>query len=64
MSAHPLWDATDLALDPVEQAVRDIAAGRPVVGGGGAGAAEERGDAGRGPDAATPREREREGDRG
>ncbi|MFD3335754.1 bifunctional 3,4-dihydroxy-2-butanone-4-phosphate synthase/GTP cyclohydrolase II [Streptomyces sp. NPDC058700] len=26
-----LWDATDLALDPVEQAVRDIAAGRPVV---------------------------------
>ncbi|MFF9429486.1 bifunctional 3,4-dihydroxy-2-butanone-4-phosphate synthase/GTP cyclohydrolase II [Streptomyces sp. NPDC014746] len=31
MSAHPLWDATDLALDPVEQAVRDIAAGRPVV---------------------------------
>lgn len=31
MSAHPLWDATDLALDPVEQAIRDIAAGRPVV---------------------------------
>ncbi|MEF9881753.1 bifunctional 3,4-dihydroxy-2-butanone-4-phosphate synthase/GTP cyclohydrolase II [Streptomyces sp. P9-A4] len=31
MNAHPLWDATDLALDPVEQAVRDIAAGRPVV---------------------------------
>ncbi|WP_435971150.1 bifunctional 3,4-dihydroxy-2-butanone-4-phosphate synthase/GTP cyclohydrolase II [Streptomyces sp. Qhu_M48] len=27
----PLWDATDLALDPVEQAIRDIAAGRPVV---------------------------------
>ncbi|MEW1697120.1 bifunctional 3,4-dihydroxy-2-butanone-4-phosphate synthase/GTP cyclohydrolase II [Streptomyces sp. NPDC093249] len=26
-----LWDVTDLALDPVEQAVRDIAAGRPVV---------------------------------
>ncbi|MFJ8661470.1 bifunctional 3,4-dihydroxy-2-butanone-4-phosphate synthase/GTP cyclohydrolase II [Streptomyces sp. NPDC093795] len=26
-----LWDATDLALDPVEQAIRDIAAGRPVV---------------------------------
>ncbi|MEX0174390.1 bifunctional 3,4-dihydroxy-2-butanone-4-phosphate synthase/GTP cyclohydrolase II [Streptomyces sp. LMG1-1-1.1] len=31
MNAHPLWDATDLALDPVEQAIRDIAAGRPVV---------------------------------
>ncbi|MFF7439074.1 bifunctional 3,4-dihydroxy-2-butanone-4-phosphate synthase/GTP cyclohydrolase II [Streptomyces sp. NPDC008122] len=31
MSALPMWDATDLALDPVEQAVRDIAAGRPVV---------------------------------
>ncbi|MFE7553179.1 bifunctional 3,4-dihydroxy-2-butanone-4-phosphate synthase/GTP cyclohydrolase II [Streptomyces gardneri] len=31
MSANPLWDATDLALDPVEQAIRDIAAGRPVV---------------------------------
>ncbi|MEV4427109.1 bifunctional 3,4-dihydroxy-2-butanone-4-phosphate synthase/GTP cyclohydrolase II [Streptomyces sp. R-07] len=31
MSALPLWDATDLALDPVEQAIRDIAAGRPVV---------------------------------
>ncbi|MER5967698.1 bifunctional 3,4-dihydroxy-2-butanone-4-phosphate synthase/GTP cyclohydrolase II [Streptomyces sp. NPDC002057] len=28
---NPLWDATDLALDPVEQAIRDIAAGRPVV---------------------------------
>ncbi|MEU2118371.1 bifunctional 3,4-dihydroxy-2-butanone-4-phosphate synthase/GTP cyclohydrolase II [Streptomyces sp. NPDC016459] len=26
-----LWDATHLALDPVEQAIRDIAAGRPVV---------------------------------
>ncbi|NKY15020.1 bifunctional 3,4-dihydroxy-2-butanone-4-phosphate synthase/GTP cyclohydrolase II [Streptomyces somaliensis] len=25
------WDTDDLALDPVEQAVRDIAAGRPVV---------------------------------
>lgn len=25
------WDTADLALDPVEQAVRDIAAGRPVV---------------------------------
>ncbi|MFV2118477.1 3,4-dihydroxy-2-butanone-4-phosphate synthase, partial [Streptomyces sp. Act-28] len=25
------WDAADLALDPVEQAIRDIAAGRPVV---------------------------------
>ncbi|MFF8291935.1 bifunctional 3,4-dihydroxy-2-butanone-4-phosphate synthase/GTP cyclohydrolase II [Streptomyces sp. NPDC016309] len=31
MSSLPLWDATDLALDPVEQAIRDIAAGRPVV---------------------------------
>ena len=31
MSALPVWDATDLALDPVEQAIRDIAAGRPVV---------------------------------
>ncbi|WP_406056505.1 bifunctional 3,4-dihydroxy-2-butanone-4-phosphate synthase/GTP cyclohydrolase II [Streptomyces sp. NBC_01077] len=31
MNALPLWDATDLALDPVEQAIRDIAAGRPVV---------------------------------
>ncbi|AJF64128.1 bifunctional 3,4-dihydroxy-2-butanone-4-phosphate synthase/GTP cyclohydrolase II [Streptomyces vietnamensis] len=31
MNAHSLWDATDLALDPVEQAIRDIAAGRPVV---------------------------------
>ncbi|GEB61663.1 bifunctional 3,4-dihydroxy-2-butanone-4-phosphate synthase/GTP cyclohydrolase II [Streptomyces gardneri] len=31
MSTNPLWDATDLALDPVEQAIRDIAAGRPVV---------------------------------
>ncbi|MER7951157.1 bifunctional 3,4-dihydroxy-2-butanone-4-phosphate synthase/GTP cyclohydrolase II [Streptomyces sp. NPDC096079] len=30
-AAVPLWDATDLALDPVEQAIRDIAAGRPVV---------------------------------
>ncbi|WP_010468798.1 bifunctional 3,4-dihydroxy-2-butanone-4-phosphate synthase/GTP cyclohydrolase II [Streptomyces somaliensis] len=27
----PLWDTADLTLDPVEQAVRDIAAGRPVV---------------------------------
>ncbi|MFE1845143.1 hypothetical protein ACFW8Z_17145, partial [Streptomyces sp. NPDC059515] len=32
-----LDDAEDLALDPVEQAVADIAAGRPVVGGGGGG---------------------------
>ncbi|MEU5219367.1 bifunctional 3,4-dihydroxy-2-butanone-4-phosphate synthase/GTP cyclohydrolase II [Streptomyces sp. NPDC020807] len=31
MTTNPLWDATDLALDPVEQAIRDIAAGRPVV---------------------------------
>ncbi|MFE5731569.1 bifunctional 3,4-dihydroxy-2-butanone-4-phosphate synthase/GTP cyclohydrolase II [Streptomyces sp. NPDC056528] len=31
MSTLPIWDAADLALDPVEQAVRDIAAGRPVV---------------------------------
>ncbi|WP_309049469.1 bifunctional 3,4-dihydroxy-2-butanone-4-phosphate synthase/GTP cyclohydrolase II [Streptomyces sp.] len=31
MNAHSLWDTTDLALDPVEQAIRDIAAGRPVV---------------------------------
>ncbi|APY89335.1 bifunctional 3,4-dihydroxy-2-butanone-4-phosphate synthase/GTP cyclohydrolase II [Streptomyces alfalfae] len=38
MSAAPVWystahgeDAPDLALDPVEQAIRDIAAGRPVV---------------------------------
>ncbi|MFB6841519.1 bifunctional 3,4-dihydroxy-2-butanone-4-phosphate synthase/GTP cyclohydrolase II [Streptomyces sp. NPDC056361] len=31
MNAHHLWDDTDLALDPVEQAIRDIAAGRPVV---------------------------------
>ncbi|MEE1751464.1 bifunctional 3,4-dihydroxy-2-butanone-4-phosphate synthase/GTP cyclohydrolase II [Streptomyces sp. SP18CS02] len=31
MTALPMWDATDLALDPVEQAIRDIAAGRPVV---------------------------------
>ncbi len=35
MSALPTWYSTDntedLALDPVEQAVRDIAAGRPVV---------------------------------
>ncbi|MFE0646291.1 bifunctional 3,4-dihydroxy-2-butanone-4-phosphate synthase/GTP cyclohydrolase II [Streptomyces sp. NPDC058877] len=31
MSALPIWDTTDLALDPVEQAIRDIAAGRPVV---------------------------------
>ncbi|MFE6815808.1 bifunctional 3,4-dihydroxy-2-butanone-4-phosphate synthase/GTP cyclohydrolase II [Streptomyces sp. NPDC057677] len=30
-AALPLWDATDLGLDPVEQAIRDIAAGRPVV---------------------------------
>ncbi|MEV7370346.1 bifunctional 3,4-dihydroxy-2-butanone-4-phosphate synthase/GTP cyclohydrolase II [Streptomyces sp. NPDC090301] len=30
-AALPLWDATDLSLDPVEQAIRDIAAGRPVV---------------------------------
>ncbi|WP_149179016.1 bifunctional 3,4-dihydroxy-2-butanone-4-phosphate synthase/GTP cyclohydrolase II [Streptomyces sp. TRM49041] len=26
-----VWDTTDLTLDPVEQAIRDIAAGRPVV---------------------------------
>lgn len=26
-----VWDVTDLSLDPVEQAIRDIAAGRPVV---------------------------------
>ncbi|MFG2117003.1 bifunctional 3,4-dihydroxy-2-butanone-4-phosphate synthase/GTP cyclohydrolase II [Streptomyces sp. NPDC048718] len=26
-----LWDTSDLALDPVEQAIADIAAGRPVV---------------------------------
>ncbi|WP_274555938.1 bifunctional 3,4-dihydroxy-2-butanone-4-phosphate synthase/GTP cyclohydrolase II [Streptomyces spiramyceticus] len=35
MSALPTWYSTDnvedLALDPVEQAIRDIAAGRPVV---------------------------------
>ncbi|MEV8319719.1 bifunctional 3,4-dihydroxy-2-butanone-4-phosphate synthase/GTP cyclohydrolase II [Streptomyces sp. NPDC059900] len=38
MSAAPVWystgheeDASDLALDPVEAAIRDIAAGRPVV---------------------------------
>ncbi|MEV8587131.1 bifunctional 3,4-dihydroxy-2-butanone-4-phosphate synthase/GTP cyclohydrolase II [Streptomyces sp. NPDC051180] len=31
MSALHPWDAGDLALDPVEQAIRDIAAGRPVV---------------------------------
>ncbi|WP_406859679.1 bifunctional 3,4-dihydroxy-2-butanone-4-phosphate synthase/GTP cyclohydrolase II [Streptomyces sp. HUAS MG47] len=31
MSALPVWNTTDLALDPVEQAIRDIAAGRPVV---------------------------------
>ncbi|MFI6643077.1 bifunctional 3,4-dihydroxy-2-butanone-4-phosphate synthase/GTP cyclohydrolase II [Streptomyces sp. NPDC050504] len=32
MSALPDWYSTeDLALDPVEQAIRDIAAGRPVV---------------------------------
>jgi 3,4-dihydroxy 2-butanone 4-phosphate synthase/GTP cyclohydrolase II len=35
MTAQPAWyltdSAEDLALDPVEQAVRDIAAGRPVV---------------------------------
>lgn len=31
ISALPPWDATDLSLDPVEQAIRDIAAGRPVV---------------------------------
>ncbi|GHG14888.1 bifunctional 3,4-dihydroxy-2-butanone-4-phosphate synthase/GTP cyclohydrolase II [Streptomyces zaomyceticus] len=30
MSALHVWDG-DLALDPVEQAIRDIAAGRPVV---------------------------------
>ncbi|MDF6041241.1 bifunctional 3,4-dihydroxy-2-butanone-4-phosphate synthase/GTP cyclohydrolase II [Streptomyces sp. JH14] len=35
MSAQPTWyshdDTEDLSLDPVEQAIRDIAAGRPVV---------------------------------
>ncbi|MGW0533726.1 bifunctional 3,4-dihydroxy-2-butanone-4-phosphate synthase/GTP cyclohydrolase II [Streptomyces sp. NPDC003032] len=38
MSAAPVWystahdeDVSDLSLDPVEQAIRDIAAGRPVV---------------------------------
>ncbi|MEV0114356.1 bifunctional 3,4-dihydroxy-2-butanone-4-phosphate synthase/GTP cyclohydrolase II [Streptomyces sp. NPDC050844] len=38
MTAAPVWystgheeDASDLALDPVEAAIRDIAAGRPVV---------------------------------
>ncbi|WP_405782483.1 bifunctional 3,4-dihydroxy-2-butanone-4-phosphate synthase/GTP cyclohydrolase II [Streptomyces sp. NBC_00859] len=35
MTAEPVWYSTDntedLSLDPVEQAVRDIAAGRPVV---------------------------------
>lgn len=35
MTAQPTWlhDRTleDLSLDPVEQAIRDIAAGRPVV---------------------------------
>ncbi|CAM5646073.1 Riboflavin biosynthesis protein RibBA OS=Streptomyces alboniger OX=132473 GN=ribBA PE=3 SV=1 [Streptomyces alboniger] len=35
MTAAPVWYSTDnvedLALDPVEQAIRDIAAGRPVV---------------------------------
>lgn len=30
-SAPSVWDTEDLALDPVEQAIRDIAAGRPVV---------------------------------
>ncbi|MFG3499096.1 bifunctional 3,4-dihydroxy-2-butanone-4-phosphate synthase/GTP cyclohydrolase II [Streptomyces sp. NPDC047928] len=30
-AALTVWDTTDLALDPVEQAIRDIAAGRPVV---------------------------------
>lgn len=31
LTALPAWEPTDLALDPVEQAIRDIAAGRPVV---------------------------------
>ncbi|WP_327298718.1 bifunctional 3,4-dihydroxy-2-butanone-4-phosphate synthase/GTP cyclohydrolase II [Streptomyces sp. NBC_01197] len=35
MTAEPVWYSTDnaenLSLDPVEQAIRDIAAGRPVV---------------------------------
>ncbi|WP_236239063.1 3,4-dihydroxy-2-butanone-4-phosphate synthase [Streptomyces sp. CC228A] len=31
LAALPDWDAEDLTLDSVEQAVRDIAAGRPVV---------------------------------
>ncbi|WP_328539881.1 bifunctional 3,4-dihydroxy-2-butanone-4-phosphate synthase/GTP cyclohydrolase II [Streptomyces sp. NBC_00344] len=35
MTAQPVWYSTDnsedLSLDPVEQAIRDIAAGRPVV---------------------------------
>ncbi|MCT4357459.1 bifunctional 3,4-dihydroxy-2-butanone-4-phosphate synthase/GTP cyclohydrolase II [Streptomyces sp. Je 1-79] len=30
-AALPIWDVSDLSLDPVEQAIRDIAAGRPVV---------------------------------
>ncbi|MFJ6521909.1 bifunctional 3,4-dihydroxy-2-butanone-4-phosphate synthase/GTP cyclohydrolase II [Streptomyces filamentosus] len=30
-SAPSVWDTEDLALDPVEQAIRDIAVGRPVV---------------------------------
>ncbi|MFD7947317.1 bifunctional 3,4-dihydroxy-2-butanone-4-phosphate synthase/GTP cyclohydrolase II, partial [Streptomyces sp. NPDC059744] len=39
MTAQPTWlhpehdgVVEDLSLDPVEQAIRDIAAGRPVVG--------------------------------
>ncbi|MEU6486003.1 bifunctional 3,4-dihydroxy-2-butanone-4-phosphate synthase/GTP cyclohydrolase II [Streptomyces sp. NPDC046887] len=32
MTAHSMiWDNEDLSLDPVEQAIRDIAAGRPIV---------------------------------
>lgn len=31
LATLPDWDAEDLTLDSVEQAVRDIAAGRPVV---------------------------------
>ncbi|MCH0542223.1 bifunctional 3,4-dihydroxy-2-butanone-4-phosphate synthase/GTP cyclohydrolase II [Streptomyces sp. MUM 203J] len=31
LTALPAWEPADLALDPVEQAIRDIAAGRPVV---------------------------------
>ncbi|MFE3935049.1 hypothetical protein ACFXPJ_15005 [Streptomyces goshikiensis] len=57
MTLKPVPSETEtFRLDPVEQAIRDIAAGRPVVGGGGRGP-RDRGRARESGRGSPPRER-------